>query len=344
MKLSKTHVWILVLLGLLILSLLLLLFPRDRFSRHRYLAEHGQIKSDQVNGNLLIEKKPRSPCQSPPEAKEKSNQTSKAFSTASTAVDEGPETTPGIGQCHTNKLGMEFTLVQPGSFLMGSPPTETGRDDDEREHRVSISRPFYIQISEVTQGQWIILMGSNPSFFMECGGDCPVENVNWRDIHLFLEKLNSVCADEGFQYRLPTEAEWEYACRAGSTAPFCFGHKESRLDMYAWYSLNSQKKTHPIKMKKPNSWGIYDMHGNVWEWCSDWYGEYPRDDQVDPRGPLSGTYRIIRGGAWNFNAIDIRSAYRNGAGMSRRRNGVGFRLVAHRPDESVRPGPELDRD
>ena len=218
------------------------------------------------------------------------------------------DSAPPTRDVFTNSIGMKFVLIPAGSFTMGSPSDEPGRDSDERQHRVTISKPFYLQTTEVTQGQWRRVMGNNPSYFKNCGDDCPVEQVSWNDAQEFIRKLNQM---EGIdKYRLPTEAEWEYAARAGSTTRYYFGDDESSLGRYAWYSRNSGKRTHPVGQKRPNAWGLYDMHGNIWEWCQDWIGDYPSGHVIDPKGPSSGEFRVLRGGSWYYFARNVRSAYR----------------------------------
>ena len=229
-----------------------------------------------------------------------------------------------------NKIGMEFVLIPAGSFMMGSPDGE-GNDEEHPRHRVEITRPFYLQTTEVTQGQWKAVMGSNLSYFDSCGDDCPVERVSWEDAQEFIRRLNRM---EGREiYRLPTEAEWEYACRAGSSSAYCFGDDEDRLGEYAWYRANSGYETHSVKGKRPNAWGLYDMHGNVWEWCQDWYGEdyYSRSPRRDPRGPSSGEERVIRGGSWCNSAGGLRSAYRNRNAPDLRNRYMGFRVARITP-------------
>ncbi|MBN1847182.1 MAG: SUMF1/EgtB/PvdO family nonheme iron enzyme, partial [Deltaproteobacteria bacterium] len=196
-----------------------------------------------------------------------------------------------------NSLGMKFVYIFPGTFTMGSPANEKDRDDNELQHQVTLTKGFYMQTTEVTQGQWKDVMGNNPSYFKNCGDDCPLESISWNDAQEFINRLNR---KEGAQkYRLPTEAEWEYACRAGSTTRFYFGDSESDLGEYAWYDGNSGGKTHPLAQKRPNAWGLYDMHGNVWEWCEDWYGETIHPGSVtDPIGASGGSYRVLRGGSW----------------------------------------------
>jgi len=224
----------------------------------------------------------------------------------------------------TNSIGMKFVLVPAGNFMMGS---SIGQGDDEEHprHKVETTKPFYLGIYEVTQAQWRAVMDGNPSDFK--GDDRPVEKVYWSDIQEFIRRLN---AKEGTdKYRLPTEAEWEYACRAGSEKFYCFGDEKGRLDEYAWYRGNSGKQTHPVGQKKPNAWGLYDMHGNVWEWCADWYGKsyYRRSPASDPKGPGSGRNRVLRGGSWSSDARNCRSANRSGRYPDSRYDYDGFRLA-----------------
>ena len=218
-------------------------------------------------------------------------------------------------------------LIPAGSFTMGSPTGERGRGTDERQHPVTISKPFYLQITEVTQKQWTQLMGSNPSSFKDGGDDFPVESVSWNKAQEFIKKLNQM--ESGAKYRLPTEAEWEYACRAGSKGRFCFGDDEAKLGEYAWYSGNSNNKTHPVGKKKPNKWGLYDMHGNVWEWVEDdWHDGYkgaPDDGRAWVDNPR-GSRRVIRGGSWYYDAWYCRSATRRSHSPDYHSSRVGFRL------------------
>jgi formylglycine-generating enzyme required for sulfatase activity len=221
---------------------------------------------------------------------------------------------------------MKFLLIPAGKFIMGSPPDEQGRSDDEIQHEVIISKPFYLQTTEVSQAQWKKVMdGDNPSHFKDCGDDCPVERVSWDDAQKFISKLNQM---EGTnKYRLPTEAEWEYAFRAGTQTIFSFADEEDKLGEYAWYEGNSDRKTHTVGKKKPNAWGLYDMRGNVWEWCQDWYGEYPSNSVVDPKGPDKGEYRVLRGGSWENGARVMRSANRDYNNPVMRLGSFGFRVA-----------------
>jgi formylglycine-generating enzyme required for sulfatase activity len=248
-------------------------------------------------------------------------------------------------------LGMTFVRIPAGTFIMGSPATELGRDADEIQHQVTLTQDFYMQTTEVTQGQWQVVMGNNPSYFQNCGLNCPVESVSWDDIQVFMARFNAQ-RDDGYEYRLPTEAQWEYAARAGSDAAFYGGDitvttgNDPILNTLGWYWENSDAGyegcieiedgrcigPQPVRGKNPNAWGLFDMHGNVWEWCSDWYGDYPSGSVADPVGPSSGSYRILRGGSWNYPPWRCRSSSRSFShfrGLPGFRGfGIGFRLVA----------------
>ncbi|MBF0226022.1 MAG: formylglycine-generating enzyme family protein [Desulfobacterales bacterium] len=237
-----------------------------------------------------------------------------------------------IPEIITNSIGMTFVLIPAGDFIMGSPENEIGRDEDESQHKVTISKSFYMQTTEVTQGQWKAVMEGNPSLFSNCGDDCPVEMVSWEDCQLFISKLNAM--ENHNLYRLPTEAEWEYSARAGTTTALPNGditvtdcNYDSNLDKIGWYCYNSGSKTHPVAQKQANLWGLYDMHGNVWEWCSDWYDSYPSTVVIDPTGASTGPSRVIRGGDWNDDALYCRSAYRGYDSPSPRISSIGTRLV-----------------
>jgi len=223
---------------------------------------------------------------------------------------------------------MKLVLIRPGKFMMGSPAAEKDRNKGEVQHEVTLSKPFYVGVTQVTQAQYQAVMGTNPSNFK--GETNPVEQVSWNDATEFCKKLSEKTRQA---VRLPTEAEWEYACRAGTTTAFSFGDSDSALGDYAWYSANSNTThpvgpTHPVGLKKPNAWGLYDMHGNAWEWCADWYGDYPKGAVTDPQGAASGTYRVLRGGSWGNDAGDCRAACRvDYAPGNRNFNFCGFRVV-----------------
>jgi len=223
----------------------------------------------------------------------------------------------------TNSIGMKFVLIPAGTFIMGSPASEPDRSDNETQHQVTLSRSYYMQTTEVTQGQWTAIMGNNPSQFKDCGDNCPVENISWQDAQEYIKRLNM---REGTnKYRLPTEAEWEYACRAGSQSRFSFGDAVGSLDLYGWYEGNSGNRTHPVGQKEPNAWGLYDMHGNVCEWVQDRYGDYPVGAVTDPTGPSSGT-GILRGGSTGSIAWICRCACRVLTARYERIK-IGFRVV-----------------
>jgi formylglycine-generating enzyme required for sulfatase activity len=251
------------------------------------------------------------------------------------AALKGLETTdrlPNHGDTFTNHLGMEFIYIAPGSFSMGSPSTEPGRDPDERHHKVTLTKGYWLQATEVTQGQWQELMGNNPSRFNGAGKDFPVENISYGDVQKFIGRLNDATAPE--KYRLPTEAEWEYGARGGSSKAFANGDisdlgcgKGGKLKKIAWYCGTAGERPHAVGQKQPNAWGLYDMHGNVWEWCGDWYGAYPFGEVIDAKGPVDGKYRISRGGSWYDGAGLCRSAYRGRFSPGRRNGDLGFRLV-----------------
>lgn len=221
-----------------------------------------------------------------------------------------------------NSVGMEFILIPAGEFRMGA---EDGPADEKPVHRVRISRPFYLAKYPTTQAQWEAVMGNNPSRFK---GDPnrPVENVSWDDAQEFLRRLSE---KEGKAYRLPTEAEWEYAARAGTTTAYCFGDDAKLLREYGWYDENSGGTTRPVGQLDANAWRLHDMHGNVWEWVQDWYAEnyYQQSPVIDPQGPENGTYRVLRGGSWRDVAGVLRVSNRYRCDPGYRRVHSGFRCA-----------------
>jgi formylglycine-generating enzyme required for sulfatase activity len=233
----------------------------------------------------------------------------------------------GVTVESSNSIGMKFALIPPGEFVMGSPTNEPGREGNEASHKVTLTRSFELAVYEVTQEQYQQIMGNNPSRFK--GPTNPVEMVSWNDAVEFCSRLSALPGEKaaGYVYRLPTEAEWEYACRAGTTTKFSFGDKDARLDDYAWYDINSNRTSHPIGQKRPNPWGLYDIHGNVWEWCQDWYGDYPDDAVTDPTGARSGTKRVYRGGCWGYLSVGCRSALRTMNTPDYRLSDHGFRVL-----------------
>ena len=227
------------------------------------------------------------------------------------------------GASWTNSLGMEFAWIPAGSFVMGSPRGEKGRHSDEIQHEVRISRGFWIGKFEVTQGEWLEVMGQNPSNFKKCGWRCPVERVSWDDAQVYMQRLNGLESRRGYRYRLPTEAEWEYAARAGTSNP-----RYGALTDVAWYwTWRSSDRPRPVGLKRANGWGLHDMLGNVWEWTADWYGRYPAGLVTDPSGPGTGKDRVRRGGSWNAVGWKVRSAYRGTHSRGSRSGDVGLRLV-----------------
>ena len=217
---------------------------------------------------------------------------------------------------------------------MGSPDSEEGRYGDEGpQHKVRISEGFYLGKYEITQGQWESVMGTRPwsgQSYVGENANHPAVYISWEDVQELIGKLNRV---EGrVVYRLPREGEWEYACRAGTTTRWSFGDNESQLGRYAWYDANAwdvgEKYAHAVGTKLANPWGLYDMHGNVYEWCQDWWsGSYSSGSQVDPTGPSSGSHRVFRGGAFHDYARDVRSALRDYDSPGGRSYNIGARLL-----------------
>ena len=227
---------------------------------------------------------------------------------------------------------LKLAPIPAGAFLMGSPVTEEERSEGEVQHRATITKPFYMGVYPVTQAQYRAVMGDNPSKFG--GADLPVERVNWDDAVKFCQALSQKA---GRNLRLPTEAEWEYACRAGTTTPFNTGENISTNQ--ARYNVNQiygngvkemlrEGGTVQVGTFPANAWGLHDMHGNVWEWCSDWQDDYPTEDATNPRGPTTGMYRVLRGGSWSCNPSNCRSASRcAGLAPGCRAINTGFRVA-----------------
>jgi formylglycine-generating enzyme required for sulfatase activity len=229
-----------------------------------------------------------------------------------------------------------FEIIPAGTFMMGSPEGEEGRRDDEHQHPVTISKAFSMQTTEVTQGQWKAVMGTEPrkgqefSKYVKEGSNYAATFVSWNDAIDYCKKLSE---KEGKTYRLPTEAEWEYACRAVTETRWSFGDDEKALGDYAWYRENAndigETYAHQVGLKNPNAFGLYDMHGNVYEWCHDYAGDdyYKQSPVNDPKGPASGSSRVLRGGSWYNSSRDSRSAYRFRLDADYRSSNLGFRLV-----------------
>ena len=252
---------------------------------------------------------------------------------------EGVAQTPSAASLKTVMVGTQTIRLHycpAGTFTMGSPSAESGRDTDEAQHSVRFSNGFWIGETEVHQGLWKEVMRSNPSYF-KYGDNYPVENISWNDCQEFISKLNlrSEVRRAGLKFSLPTEAQWEYACRAGTTGAY---GGAGPLDDKGWYTENSGGRTHPVAGKMANAWGLYDMHGNVCEWCQDWYDSsyYLKSSASGPTGPLSGSSRVLRGGSYSRRAQYCRSA-------SRSRDRPDFRLLGwpayrggSRPDDRLR--------
>ena len=228
---------------------------------------------------------------------------------------------------------IDMVWIEPGTFMMGSPSSEAGRYSDEGpQHEVTITRGFYLGKYELTQAQWESVTGTRPwegQQYVEEGPNSPAVYLSWFDARNFADALNEA---EGAEiYRLPTEAEWEYACRADTTSSWSFGDEGERLGEYAWYDANAwnagERYAHEVGGKRSNRWGLHDMHGNVWEWVSGWYGAYKADAQTDPIGPLGGSVFVARGGSFNSDARHTRSAYRSTYELSVRLDRIGVRLL-----------------
>jgi len=235
------------------------------------------------------------------------------------------------------KTGIELARIPAGTFVMGSPLDEAGREEQELLHEVEISQAFYLGTTEVTQRQWQRVMGSNPSHFTTCGLDCPVERVNWNQVQTFMAQLGRLA---GYRFRLPTEAEWEYACRSGTSTPFGTGSSlstdQANFDGEGPYRGSApglfRRSTTTVRTFAPSSFGLFDMHGNVWEWTQDWHCPYPRGHVRDPLGACRTDFKVIRGGSWYFDANSARCALRythrpQDSGFS-----LGFRVAASTDD------------
>jgi len=242
-----------------------------------------------------------------------------------------PTLSPATGSTlpeHVNSVQMEFVLIPSGTFSMGSKDHEEGSSKEKPRHNVRISKSFYLGKFEVTQKQWQAVMGvEHPSNFLS--PNRPVDEVSWNDVQRFIQKLNEV--EKVHSYRLPTEAEWEYAARAGSEAAFSFGDisADEQLRKYAWYEANAEKQSHPVGILQPNVWGLYDMYGNVSEWVQDLYDRnyYSISPEVDPKGPVIGKKRVVRGGSWIHQVYSCRSAFRGYFSADYTDSDFGFRIV-----------------
>ena len=237
----------------------------------------------------------------------------------------GKELTLDLG----DKVALKLVPIPAGKFLMGSPKTEKDRGKDEFQHEVTISKPFYMGVHEVTVDQYArFVKGTGqrhetPGFKQT--GDHPVVKVSWDDAQAFCKWLSKKTRKTAV---LPTEAQWEYTCRAGTKTRFSFGDKDTDLSEYAWYEGNrvDNQMTRPVGQKKPNAWGLYDMHGNIWEWCQDRYGDYDKGAATDPTGAGEGDLRVLRGGCWEYRPVNCRSANRYGFAPDYRPVCYGFRV------------------
>ena len=233
---------------------------------------------------------------------------------------ENVDTEPKIGDVRSFD-GIEFIYIPYGTFYMG---LKIGMEYERPLHKVTITEGFWLSKYEITQSQWEKVMAENPSRFK--GTDHPVENISWNQVQNYIKKLNNP------KYRLPTEAEWEYACRAGSTSKYFFGKDKTLLEQYCWFGESITKgSTHPVGQKKSNAWGLYDMYGNVYEYCEDIYDHtnnyYSESPEIDPGGPSKGKYRIMRGGAWGSPEKYCNSGSRNFSSPSKGSSAMGFRLL-----------------
>lgn len=253
-----------------------------------------------------------------------------------------------------NSIGMKFVKIPKGTFTMGAPETELGFGRDEAQHEVTISKDFYLGVFEVTQSEYSKLMEKNPSqnrypgrFDSVDTDELPVEQVSWEDAVEFCSRLSESPEEkkESRLYRLPTEAEWEYACRAGSKTAYSFGDDPELLPSHGWYAKNKYQSTREVGILPPNRWGLYDMHGNVAEWCSDWYAEYPKLPVTDPIGPSEGTFRILRGGSVLGAPATCRSACRYGLPPKDCFSAnLGFRVVLNAPAAPADALPKCQPD
>ena len=234
----------------------------------------------------------------------------------------------------TNSIGMTFLKIQPCTFYMGAPEDDPYDTPLAQRHRVTLTKPFFMAQFPVTKGQYKqVEKNAPPDMFMDenqgLSDDCPVLGISWFAASDFCSLLSDLLSGKaaGHRYRLPTEAEWEYCCRAGSESVFCFGDDGSKLHQYAWFEDNSDNKSQPVGKLKPNNWGLYDFHGNTAEWCSDWFEEFDGEDKVDPKGPETGNDKVLRNGCWGSHVEELTCASRDGMLPNLGRLSNGLRVV-----------------
>lgn len=309
----------------------LLCFAAGQLSAQTFTLEEAMVKSRDISG-----------------AAKKAGQDAAIFKERTAALgfgEYGSEVFNPVAALDEAKMGVsaKFVSITPGEFEMGSPHDEDYRSNDEKRHIVKLTKKYELQATAVTQLQYFLVMGRNPSSFnkkrdcdsgnsmtiygMDICANHPVEGVTWDDAQKFVEVLNK--AQKKYVYRLPTEAEWEFAARAGipSSFPYSFGfNQENELENHAWYSANT-RGTRAVASKKANPFGLYDMYGNVWQWTQDWYGDYAEGVVTDPSGPSNGSSRVVRGGCWRILGRYSRSANREYYNPGARDSRVGFRLV-----------------
>lgn len=320
----------------LLLRTMFLLIPLVFLSVPCYSQASGQYitrKAKPAQKKATPQAKPKTKKTTPAKPQSKKNTSPSRPSIATpkpTPRPQGP-VAPTQGTCNYTPEVLTFTVngvsfdmveVRGGTFMMGATSEQHDADNDEKPvHQVTVSS-FYMGKTEVTQALWKAVTGREPSYFK--GSNRPVEQVSWEDCQDFIAKLNRLT---GKHFRLPTEAEWEFAARGGIKS-FCTQYSgEYYLDEVAWYTNNSSSQTHDVGTKRPNELGLYDMSGNVWEWCSDWYGSYSSVSQTNPTGPSSGSDRVLRGGSWNVNARSCRVSYRSDNGPGLRNCRYGLRLA-----------------
>ena len=309
----------------------------DHFVASARMCEDCVAKDEALHAETERKRQAEARTQAELEAAEQARREAERRRKAAAATPKSIELDCGGG------VAMKLALIPAGEFMMGSPEGEQDRGSDEGpQRRVTISKPFYLGVTQVTQAQWRAVMNTEPwegESFCQTGPDNPASHVSWDDATAF---CNGLSKKTGRTVRLPTEAEWEYACRAGTTTRFYYGDDPDygKLGDYAWYDGNvddiGESYAHPVGAKKPNAWGLYDMHGNVFEWCADWYADsYTNADTRDPKGPSSGEARVLRGGSWDGHPQNCRAAYRYGDSPGGRDIDSGFRVV-------VLPGVGVD--